>query len=117
QAEAAGGVELAVDRTVTITAGPLAWGVDPRSPNEHPASSSPMSSSPAGVTRITAPIIRSTPDLLREEPQLAAVILAAGLGTRMRSRTPKVLHPVAGRPMIDHVLDAVDAAGIRRVVV
>ena len=33
-----------------------------------------------------------------------AVVLAAGLGTRMKSALPKVLHPVAGRPMIQHVL-------------
>ena len=32
------------------------------------------------------------------------VILAAGQGTRMKSRLPKVLHSVAGRPMIEHVL-------------
>src|SRR5882762_9455511 len=32
------------------------------------------------------------------------VILAAGQGTRMKSRFPKVLHPVAGRPMVEHVL-------------
>lgn len=37
----------------------------------------------------------------------ASIILAAGQGTRMRSATPKVLHPVAGRPMILHALDAV----------
>ena len=36
----------------------------------------------------------------------AAVILAAGLGTRMRSRVPKVLHPLCGRPMLAYVLDA-----------
>ena len=42
---------------------------------------------------------------------LTAVILAAGHGTRMRSRTPKVLHPICGRPMVDWVLDAVDEAG------
>jgi bifunctional UDP-N-acetylglucosamine pyrophosphorylase/glucosamine-1-phosphate N-acetyltransferase len=35
-----------------------------------------------------------------------AVILAAGEGTRMRSALPKVLHPLAGRPLIDHVIDA-----------
>lgn len=43
------------------------------------------------------------------------VILAAGQGTRMKSALPKVLHPLAGRPMIGHVLDtalALDAAGI-----
>jgi bifunctional UDP-N-acetylglucosamine pyrophosphorylase/glucosamine-1-phosphate N-acetyltransferase len=43
-----------------------------------------------------------------------AVVLAAGLGTRMRSRTPKVLHPLCGRPMIDYVLDAAVAATGRR---
>jgi bifunctional UDP-N-acetylglucosamine pyrophosphorylase/glucosamine-1-phosphate N-acetyltransferase len=37
-------------------------------------------------------------------PGLAAVLLAAGKGTRMKSRLPKVLHPIAGRPMIGHVL-------------
>lgn len=35
-----------------------------------------------------------------------AVILAAGEGTRMRSALPKVLHPLAGRALIDHVIDA-----------
>ena len=36
------------------------------------------------------------------------VILAAGMGKRMRSRLPKVLQPLAGRPMLDHVLDATE---------
>ena len=35
---------------------------------------------------------------------LSVVILAAGKGTRMKSRLPKVLHPIAGRPMLQHVL-------------
>src|SRR5690606_40028136 len=39
------------------------------------------------------------------------------LGTRMRSRLAKVLHPVAGRPMLEHVIQAVQAAGISRTVV
>ena len=39
---------------------------------------------------------------------LHVVILAAGKGTRMKSATPKVLHPLAGRPIIGHVLAAVD---------
>ena len=39
-------------------------------------------------------------------PPLACVVLAAGQGTRMRSDLPKVLHPIAGVPMIQHVLDA-----------
>lgn len=47
----------------------------------------------------------------------AAVVLAAGKGTRMKSDAPKVLHEVHGRSMLEHVLDAVNAAGIRRTVV
>lgn len=46
-----------------------------------------------------------------------AVVLAAGLGTRMKSDLPKVLHRVAGRPMIDHVLANLDTAGIDQTVV
>ncbi|HET9781925.1 MAG TPA: bifunctional UDP-N-acetylglucosamine diphosphorylase/glucosamine-1-phosphate N-acetyltransferase GlmU [Candidatus Dormibacteraeota bacterium] len=43
------------------------------------------------------------------------MILAAGLGTRMRSRIPKVLHPICGRPMVDWVLTAVTEAGAKDV--
>ncbi|AEF92991.1 Bifunctional protein glmU [Desulfotomaculum nigrificans CO-1-SRB] len=50
--------------------------------------------------------------------ELAAVILAAGKGTRMKSDLPKVLHPVGGKPMLGHVLDAVAQAGAtQRIVV
>jgi bifunctional UDP-N-acetylglucosamine pyrophosphorylase/glucosamine-1-phosphate N-acetyltransferase len=38
-------------------------------------------------------------------PRWAVAILAAGKGTRMRSERPKVLHELAGRPMLDHVID------------
>ena len=47
----------------------------------------------------------------------AAIVLAAGQGTRMRSRIPKVLHPLAGRPLVLHVLDALAGAGVERPVV
>jgi len=51
-------------------------------------------------------------------PPFAAVILAAGMGTRMKSALHKVLHPVAGRPMLLHLLDSVDdLAPAARVVV
>lgn len=52
------------------------------------------------------------------ERNCAAVVLAAGKGTRMKSDLPKVLHRVAGRPMILHLLDTLDDAEVtRRVVV
>ncbi len=47
----------------------------------------------------------------------AAIILAAGLGTRMRSSSPKALHPIAGRPMLNHLIAACEAAFDRVVVV
>ena len=46
-----------------------------------------------------------------------AIILAAGRSTRMKSDTPKVLHEILGKPMIEYVLAAVYAAGINKVVV
>src|SRR5690554_4337428 len=42
------------------------------------------------------------------------VVLAAGKGTRMYSDTPKVLHPIAGKPMLEHVLDAAGKLDGRR---
>ena len=48
---------------------------------------------------------------------LAAVVLAAGEGTRMRSETPKVLHPLCGRPMLLHVVDALVALPLERIVI
>jgi bifunctional UDP-N-acetylglucosamine pyrophosphorylase/glucosamine-1-phosphate N-acetyltransferase len=46
-----------------------------------------------------------------------AVLLAAGQGTRMKSSLPKVLHPVAGRPMISYALDAIRACTTEKPVV
>jgi bifunctional UDP-N-acetylglucosamine pyrophosphorylase / glucosamine-1-phosphate N-acetyltransferase len=45
-----------------------------------------------------------------------AIVLAAGKSTRMKSASPKVLHEVCGRPMIEYVLDAARAAGVERIV-
>jgi bifunctional UDP-N-acetylglucosamine pyrophosphorylase/glucosamine-1-phosphate N-acetyltransferase len=44
------------------------------------------------------------------------VIMAAGKGTRMKSKLPKVLHPLAGRPLVHHVLAAANALGARTAV-
>ncbi|MDO8673285.1 MAG: NTP transferase domain-containing protein, partial [Dehalococcoidia bacterium] len=49
--------------------------------------------------------------------EVAAAILAAGKSTRMKSALPKVLHLVAGRPMIQYVMDAANGAGAHEVVV
>src|SRR5258706_1916322 len=46
-----------------------------------------------------------------------AIVLAAGEGTRMRSARPKVLHEVAGRSLLAHVLSALGAADIARTAV
>ncbi len=47
--------------------------------------------------------------------QLSVVILAAGKGTRMYSDLPKVLHPIAGKPMVKHVIDTVKALEAKQI--
>jgi bifunctional UDP-N-acetylglucosamine pyrophosphorylase/glucosamine-1-phosphate N-acetyltransferase len=54
---------------------------------------------------------------MNDQRRFAVVILAAGQGTRMRSDTHKVLHPIASRPLLLHLLDRVDALGAERKVV
>ncbi|WP_406035521.1 bifunctional UDP-N-acetylglucosamine diphosphorylase/glucosamine-1-phosphate N-acetyltransferase GlmU [Nocardioides sp. NBC_00163] len=48
--------------------------------------------------------------------ELTVIVLAAGGGTRMKSKTPKMLHQIAGRSLVGHVLAAVSEAGASRVV-
>ena len=48
--------------------------------------------------------------------QVTAIVLAAGAGTRMKSRRAKVLHEVAGRSMLEHALRAVAGVGVERTV-
>jgi len=54
---------------------------------------------------------------MRQYRPLSAVVLAAGEGTRMRSGMPKVLHPLCGRPMVLHVVDALAELPLERIVV
>jgi bifunctional UDP-N-acetylglucosamine pyrophosphorylase/glucosamine-1-phosphate N-acetyltransferase len=54
---------------------------------------------------------------MTDQRRFAVVILAAGQGTRMRSDTHKVLHPIASRPVLLHLLDRVDALGANKRVV
>lgn len=53
----------------------------------------------------------------RHRRKIAAIVLAAGDGTRMLSKIPKVVHALYGKPLIRHVLDAIRGAGIARIVV
>src|SRR5512132_1865335 len=72
----------------------------PRSPGNlgvRPGISMPLSNAPR--TRLDSPLMTDT----------HVVVLAAGQGTRMKSQLPKVLHQIAGRPMIEHVLHAARA--------
>ena len=54
---------------------------------------------------------------MTSSPHFAVIVLAAGQGTRMRSDTHKVLHPIAGKPMLLHLLDTVEEMGADRQVV
>lgn len=49
--------------------------------------------------------------------KIAAVVLAAGKGTRMKSRLPKVLHKVAGKPMLQHILDTCAQLEVKKTIV
>lgn len=51
------------------------------------------------------------------ENNLFAVVLAAGKGTRMKSRKHKLLHPVCGRPIIDWIIDGLEQIGVEETVV
>src|SRR6476469_9965480 len=70
--------------------------------------SAPMSASasetrpPSNLPPVTAPVV---------------VVMAAGQGTRMRSKTPKVLHELCGRPMVEWPIAAAREAGAAKVVV
>ena len=52
-----------------------------------------------------------------KQQAIDVVIMAAGKGTRMKSRLPKVLHPLAGRSLLRHVLDTAQALHARQAVV
>ena len=51
------------------------------------------------------------------ERNIAAIVLAAGQGSRMKSALPKVMHPLAGRPMIAHLMDSLGRVPVDRTVI
>jgi bifunctional UDP-N-acetylglucosamine pyrophosphorylase/glucosamine-1-phosphate N-acetyltransferase len=55
--------------------------------------------------------------MMEAERPIAAIVLAAGKGTRMKSQRHKVLHAIGGKPMIEHLLAEVDRIGAERTVV
>src|SRR3954452_14333867 len=77
----------------------------------------------SAVTKVSRPIILATAG--RQAPRtegirmnaIDVVIMAAGQGTRMKSRVPKVLHRLAGRPLLQHVFGAVSQLHVRHIVV
>src|SRR6476469_2668721 len=79
----------------------------------------PWGSRPFFVSEATGADPTSMPMLepMSDQRRFAVVILAAGQGTRMRSDTHKVLHPIASRPLLLHLLDGVDALGAEKRVV
>lgn len=56
-----------------------------------------------------------TQDSKAQKPQFTAIVLAAGKGTRMKSPLPKVLHPVAGIPMVLRAIQSLQKAGSREI--
>src|ERR1700675_1840831 len=68
----------------------------------------------AQFTRVPAPSKLAT---MKPLANTTALILAAGQGTRMKSATPKVLHPIAGRPLVHYPVEAALDAGCSEVVV
>ena len=50
-------------------------------------------------------------------PEVCAVVIAAGQGTRMRSDLPKIIHPLGGLPMVGHVLEVCRRLGVKRTLV
>ena len=71
--------------------------------------SSVVAPSPQGLSGAFLPAASDQIRLMKKMPMPAAIILAAGQGTRMQSDLPKVMHPLAGRPMIRHLLAAAEA--------
>jgi bifunctional UDP-N-acetylglucosamine pyrophosphorylase/glucosamine-1-phosphate N-acetyltransferase len=69
------------------------------------------------MTKAAATTKSSSPPHQKASQNLAVIILAAGKGTRMNSKLAKVLHPIAGLPMISHIVKAAEALNPEKIVV
>src|SRR5436190_22571626 len=85
-------------------------GFEPRLPGPKPGVL-PLDDPPKASVSIGAATLRLVPS------RPTVLVMAAGHGTRMRSQTPKVLHPVCGRPMLHWTIAAAQDAGAGRTVV
>src|SRR3954454_13519887 len=95
-----------------IANGRSSWGAGIRTPIAWTKTRSPAIGRPPNCSlRIGVATLRNVPS------RPTVLVMAAGHGTRMRSQTPKVLHPVCGRPMLHWTIAAAQEAGAERVVV
>ncbi len=94
-------------------------------PGPEPSRFSPRGADGRGMHGSVYPLRPVGPVPAREENRhsagkrkdLRALVLAAGLGKRMHSRVSKLVHPIAGRPMVRHVIDATRSAGVSQAIV
>ncbi len=75
-----------------------------------------MANAPEQLDAILS-VTKQQPSLVSRGPSLSVVVMAAGEGSRMKSARPKPLHRLCGKPMINHVLDAVIPVGASRAIV
>src|SRR3954447_8041840 len=95
-----------------IVNGRSSWGAGIRTPITWTKTRSPaIGRPPNSRASIGAATLRDVPS------RPTVLVMAAGHGTRMRSQTPKVLHPVCGRPMLHWTIATAQEAGAGRVVV
>jgi len=99
----------------TTATRPVNGSAAPTGPAGSPALKVPYPLRPVGA--LPAAEGERRPALATRKRDVLALVLAAGLGKRMHSRTSKLVHNVAGRPMVRHVVEAAKGAGVGRTVV
>ncbi len=72
---------------------------------------------PGCVISFSTDTVKAADKYLKQKGKMNVVILAAGMGKRMRSELPKVLHRLAGKTLLGHVVDCARSLGPQRIVV